>query len=754
MARSMNRKNIFRKEVEASRMERLMRYVYPIFYMNEFFYILFIRWNNYILNTTYNEQTSEQYRHRIYSLLILLYFVKPLFAYVIDNVYFSISNIRSYISKVLYEWKTCFQNLIYSCIYTSYKAKYYFFKYLYQNNLAKKKRNEEGFRSFKSRFGKISSNKYIDNFIGLPLNRKSYILVSEFLTALFLFFVPFFLGLNLNINIYNIIIFITAVQMLVVSSTFDGIIVERCKEKVHYEKIFYISYLMCVKICGSLILYYSSFLMNISIYILFLKSVFVFYISSLPNEGFLLLSNSHYCHYSHHSHYSHLTNGTTNTTNTIIRNEDGTIKIKNTTNFREQIKILKRVLINEDMLRFLLFLMIFNSSIDTKLMMLQHGVMEYNWPKSLINYIPLISQVSKLIGIAIFQIYTSKMCYKHYAIIVILLTMFFKMGIFFFLYYCKNKNYYISPIFFLLNIIIPNISIKLLALPILLFCIHKAPLNLEATTLNIYIFCFNLSNLISKRNFVWKLFLQIYQNVYIILLLSFLTTCASLLYCCNISLDSIDASYFEDDVIKTISYNNNGESTKGTKQDNGIGKRIRTREIIREKERKNDKDRDIYKDKDIYRDRDKDIYTDKNKFRNRNGERELEGELEGEGDNNKDKNKDRAKEKRKDRMIEQERAHFQLRLLQQRESSNESTNRNNGKEGSPKNFFSNIFFFRRNKQNETTKRNNEKMHKMHFVKYTPENSEHDEWLILDNLKGEKKREHVNVNSLIFSNVTL
>ncbi|SBT32773.1 conserved Plasmodium protein, unknown function [Plasmodium ovale wallikeri] len=139
------------------------------------------------------------------------------------------------------------------------------------------------------------------------------------------------------------------------------------------------------------------------------------------------------------------------------------MNVKNSVNLLSQLGVLKKILFKESLFKILFLLILFNSSIDTKFSILQYGVQNYSWPHSLINYIPLVSQTAKLIGISIFQLYTNKMCYKNYAMITIL-----------------------------------------------------------------------------KRYFLWNIILQMSKNVFIILLLSFLTTCASLLYYFNISLDSLN----------------------------------------------------------------------------------------------------------------------------------------------------------------------------------------------------------------------
>ncbi|GAB65433.1 hypothetical protein PCYB_061650, partial [Plasmodium cynomolgi strain B] len=366
----------------------------------------------------------------------------------------------------------------------------------------------------------LSKYSYIDNFVHLPLNRKYYIVISEFSTTFLLLFIYFFNN-KMNCFSYLAVVFLVSSQMLLSSCVFEGIVVERCRKQIHVEKIFYISYVMCIKIFCSLILYYL-YILKISIYLLILKSFVIFIISCLCSEETLLLNSSFKIQ-----------------RNIIQKSENGGVHVKNTVDLLSQLALLKKLLFKENLFKILFLLILFNSSIDTKFSMLQYGVQNYRWPHSLINYIPLVSQTSKLIGISIFQLYTNKKSYKSYAMITILSNVMLKIASFIFLYY--NKSTYVSPFLFLLNIIVQNVSIKILALPILLLCIEKAPLNLESTLLNIYIFCFNLSNLISKRYFMWNLILHMSKNVFIILLLSFLTTCSSLLYYFNLSLDSLNS---------------------------------------------------------------------------------------------------------------------------------------------------------------------------------------------------------------------
>ncbi|CRG97235.1 conserved Plasmodium membrane protein, unknown function [Plasmodium gallinaceum] len=512
MKKTSDNKNIFKRDSDTSKIKILIKNISPLFYISEFFYILFLRYNDYILSTTYKEKTNEEIRKNIYNILILLYFLKPFMAFLTDNVHFNLNNILVFLSKKIFQFYNFLHQLMFSCSNAIYKVKYYFFKIFFRKYL---KDGLSGSRYLKK--SALVKKQFIETFLYLPLNRKYYVIMSEFLTSLLLVII-YLLNERINYYFYLITVFLISSQMLLTSCVFEGVIVEKCKKQMHFENIFYISYVMCVKIFSSLILYYI-YIVKVSIFILIIKSFIVFLISYLSSEELLLTNNLKIQH------------------NIALKCENGNMDIKNTTNMLSQLFILKKILFNENLLKTLFLLMLFNSSIDTKFSILQYGVQNYNWPHSLVNYIPLASQSSKLIGISVFQLYTNKKSYKNYAMIIILFNLLFKIFNFTFLYY--NKNAYVSPFLFLLNIIVQNISIKILALPILFLCIEKAPLNLESTIINIYIFCFNLSNLISKRYFIWNIILQVSKNVFTILLLSFLTTCASLFYYFNISLDSL-----------------------------------------------------------------------------------------------------------------------------------------------------------------------------------------------------------------------
>ncbi|SBT86651.1 conserved Plasmodium protein, unknown function [Plasmodium malariae] len=506
-------KNIFKRTYDDSKITQLMRNISPLFFMSEFLYILFLRYNDYILSTTFKAEVTEDVRKKIYNILILLYFLKPFFAFLTDSVYFNINNILSFLSRKIYEFYSQLQDLLYHCNRAVCNGKYLFLKIV-----CRKYMKDELLRSKYLKKSSLRKNHYVDNFLYLPLNRKYYVILSELMTTLLLLFIYVF-NKKINYYVYLSTIFFISTNMLLTSCVFEGVVVERCRKQTHFEKIFYISYMMCIKIFCSLILYYI-YILKVSIFFLILKSFIIFVISCISSEETLLLSNDFKVQ-----------------RNIILKSENGNINVKNTVDLLSQLRVLRKILFNENLFKILFLIVLFNSSVDMKFSMLQYGVQNYRWPQSLINYIPLVSQSSKLIGIAIFQLYTNKMCYRSYAMITILFNVFLKIVSFIFLYYSET---YVSPFLFLLNIIVQNISIKILALPILLLCIEKAPLNLESTIINIYIFCFNLSNLISKRYFIWNIIMHMSKNVFIILLLSFLTTCASLLYYCNISLDSLN----------------------------------------------------------------------------------------------------------------------------------------------------------------------------------------------------------------------
>ncbi|KAI4839709.1 hypothetical protein MKS88_001610 [Plasmodium brasilianum] len=451
-------KNIFKRTYDDSKITQLMRNISPLFFMSEFLYILFLRYNDYILSTTFKAEVTEDVRKKIYNILILLYFLKPFFAFLTDSVYFNINNILSFLSRKIYEFYSQLQDLLYHCNRAVCNGKYLFLKIV-----CRKYMKDELLRSKYLKKSSLRKNHYVDNFLYLPLNRKYYVILSELMTTLLLLFIYVF-NKKINYYVYLSTIFFISTNMLLTSCVFEGVVVE--------------------------------------------------------SEETLLLSNDFKVQ-----------------RNIILKSENGNINVKNTVDLLSQLRVLRKILFNENLFKILFLIVLFNSSVDMKFSMLQYGVQNYRWPQSLINYIPLVSQSSKLIGIAIFQLYTNKMCYRSYAMITILFNVFLKIVSFIFLYYSET---YVSPFLFLLNIIVQNISIKILALPILLLCIEKAPLNLESTIINIYIFCFNLSNLISKRYFIWNIIMHMSKNVFIILLLSFLTTCASLLYYCNISLDSLN----------------------------------------------------------------------------------------------------------------------------------------------------------------------------------------------------------------------
>ncbi|VWU51930.1 conserved membrane protein, unknown function [Hepatocystis sp. ex Piliocolobus tephrosceles] len=516
-----SKKNIFKREGEdSSNITKLIRNISPLFFMSEFLYILFLRYNDYILSTRYKTEINENVRKNIYNILILSYFLKPAIAFLTDNIYFSINNIFRFIFQKIYELYIWIEQVFYYCVGTLYKGKYIFFKIFFGKYMKDvlSSASKDWKKKYDKYYNKKRENICVDNFLYLPLNRKYCVIISEFITILLLLLLYFFIN-KINYNCYLAIVFVVLSQMLLLSCVFEGILVKRCKKYVPYEQVFYISYVMCIKIFCSLILYYI-YILKVSIFILFFKSCIIFILSCISTDNNFLSSNLQDQH------------------NLIMKKENGNIYMNNTVDILSQFYILKKTLINENLFKILFFLILFNSPIDTKLSILQYGVQTYNWPHSLINYIPLVSQASKLIGISIFQLYTNKKCYKTYAMIIILLNVLLKITNFIFLYY--NKNSYISPFLFLFNIIVQNVSIKILAMPILLLCIQKAPLNLESTIINIYIFCFNFSNLISKRYFIWNVILHMSKNVFIILLLSFLTTCASLLYYLNISLDSLN----------------------------------------------------------------------------------------------------------------------------------------------------------------------------------------------------------------------
>ncbi|SBS81454.1 hypothetical protein, conserved [Plasmodium ovale curtisi] len=319
--------HIFKREGDSSKISKFMRNISPLFFMSEFIYILFLRYNDYVLSTRYKEVISDDVRKNIYNILILLYFLKPFFAFLTDNVYFNINDILTFLSKKINDLYNFIQDAMYYCSRAVCKGKSIFLQ-IFLRKYMKDGISSSGSRYFKKR-GLHSSNHYVDNF---------------FEETLFL---------NDNLNAHR---------------------------------------------------------------------------------------------------------------NTILNGGNGAINAKNTVNLLSQLGVLKKILFKESLFKILFLLILFNSSIDTKFSILQYGVQNYSWPHSLINYIPLVSQTAKLIGISIFQLYTNKMCYKNYAMITIL-----------------------------------------------------------------------------KRYFLWNIILQMSKNVFIILLLSFLTTCASLLYYFNISLDSLNS---------------------------------------------------------------------------------------------------------------------------------------------------------------------------------------------------------------------
>ncbi|CDU16663.1 hypothetical protein YYC_03733 [Plasmodium yoelii 17X] len=512
-------KNIFKRGVDNSKALKWVRNISPLFFMSEFIYILFLRYNDYVLSTRYKSEVNADTRNNIYNILILLYFLKPLFAFLTDNVYFNINNIFLFLLQKAHELCNWIKDGLYYCARLLYNGKHMVLKIFFRKYL------KDGLTSGQTYFKKCtihSNNPYVNNFLYFPLNRKYYVIITELITTILLLFIYIFNN-KIKYNWYLFTIFIISSQMLLSSCVFEGVVVEKCRRKMHFEQIFYISYVMCIKIFSSLMLYYI-YILKVSIFILILKSFIIFLISCLSNEETLLLNDD--CNVQN---------------NMILKEGNKNIGVKNTVDLLSQLVVLKKILLNENLLKILFLLILFNSSIDTKFTILNHGIKNYSWPNSLINYIPLVSQSSKLIGISIFQLYTNKKRYENYAMITILINILLKIASFIYFYY--NKNTYVSPILILLNIIVQNISIKILALPILLLCIQKAPLNLESTLINIYIFSFNLSNLISKRYFMWDIILQMPKNVFIVLLLSFFTTCTSLFYYFNISLDILNNMY-------------------------------------------------------------------------------------------------------------------------------------------------------------------------------------------------------------------
>ncbi|CAD2086852.1 conserved Plasmodium membrane protein, unknown function [Plasmodium vinckei lentum] len=512
-------KNIFKRGVDDSKALKWVRNISPLFFMSEFIYILFLRYNDYVLSTRYKSEVTADTRKNIYNILILLYFLKPLFAFLTDNVYFNINNIFLFLLQKAHELCNWIKDGLYYCAKVVYNGKHMFLRMFFRKYL------NDGLSSGKKYFKKCtihSNNPYANNFLYFPLNRKYYVIITELITTVLLLFIYIFNN-KIKYNWYLFTIFIISSQMLLSSCVFEGVVVEKCRRKMHFEQIFYISYVMCIKIFSSLMLYYI-YILKVSIFILILKSFIIFVISCLSSEETLLLNDD--CDVQN---------------SLILKEGNRSINVKNTVDLLSQLAVLKKILLNENLLKILFLLILFNSSIDTKFPILNHGIKNYSWPNSLVNYVPLVSQSSKLIGISIFQLYTNKKRYESYAMITILINILLKIGSLIYFYY--NKNTYVSPVLVLLNIIVQNISIKILALPILLLCIQKAPLNLESTLINIYIFSFNLSNLISKRYFMWDIILQMPKNVFIVLLLSFFTTCTSLFYYFNISLDILNNMY-------------------------------------------------------------------------------------------------------------------------------------------------------------------------------------------------------------------
>ncbi|SCM00080.1 conserved Plasmodium membrane protein, unknown function [Plasmodium chabaudi chabaudi] len=512
-------KNIFKRGVDNSKALKWVRNISPLFFMSEFIYILFLRYNDYVLSTRYKSEVTVDTRKNIYNILILLYFLKPLFAFLTDNVYFNINNIFLFLLQKAHELCNWIKDGLYYCAKVVYNGKHIFLRMFFRKYL------NGGLSSGQKYLKKCTihnNNPYANNFLYFPLNRKYYVIITELITTILLLFIYIFNN-KIKYNWYLFTIFIISSQMLLSSCVFEGVVVEKCRRKMHFEQIFYISYVMCIKIFSSLILYYI-YILKVSIFILILKSFIIFVISCLSSEEALLLNDD--CDVQN---------------SLILKEENRSISVKNTVDLLSQLAVLKKILLNENLLKILFLLILFNSSIDTKFPILNHGIKNYSWPNSLVNYVPLVSQSSKLIGIAIFQLYTNKKRYESYAMITILINVLLKIGSLIYFYY--NKNTYVSPVLVLLNIIVQNISIKILALPILLLCIQKAPLNLESTLINIYIFSFNLSNLISKRYFMWDIILQMPKNVFIVLLLSFFTTCTSLFYYFNISLDILNNMY-------------------------------------------------------------------------------------------------------------------------------------------------------------------------------------------------------------------
>lgn len=100
--------------------------------MSEFLYILFLRYNDHILSTTYKEKVTPHVRENIYNIFILLYFIKPLFAFLTDSVYFNLNNILGLIYRKIYKIYNYFEQFIQYCCSLIYKSKYLFLKIFFK----------------------------------------------------------------------------------------------------------------------------------------------------------------------------------------------------------------------------------------------------------------------------------------------------------------------------------------------------------------------------------------------------------------------------------------------------------------------------------------------------------------------------------------------------------------------------------------------------------------------------------------------
>lgn len=118
-------------------------------------------------------------------------------------MYFNLNNILGLIYRKIYKIYNYFEQFIQYCCSLIYKSKYLFLKIFFKRYI-KNGLSKSRYLKKKAHIGKSG---YMDNFVYFPLNRKYYVIISEFITTVLLLVIYLFNEKNklLYLPYYNII---------------------------------------------------------------------------------------------------------------------------------------------------------------------------------------------------------------------------------------------------------------------------------------------------------------------------------------------------------------------------------------------------------------------------------------------------------------------------------------------------------------------------------------------------------------------